>query len=115
MLIVFERLLWDFFWHLLYFPLWWYSQGLFYAAKMARRVFQQGNALLAPGLWLKNIFVPMYGQTDWQGKLMSFFVRLANVVIRAGLLFFWLMLSLVLFMAWPVFPIAVVYMLTKAL
>jgi hypothetical protein len=32
-----------------------------------------GNAQFAPGLWFLNIFVPMFGQYDWQGRSGEFF------------------------------------------
>jgi len=113
-LIVLQRLLLDFLWHIIYFPLWWYSKGALTALRWAFDVLKAGNATLAPGLWLKNILVPMYGQNDWQGRLMSFFMRLVNVVIRAGLLGLWMIVSLILFLIWLVLPIFVVYMLMKA-
>ena len=86
-----------------------------FAAKWAFGVLKAGNAALAPGLWLKNILVPMYGQNDWQGRLMSFFMRLVNVIVRAGLLLLWMIVSAVLFALWLMLPVFVGYMLVKAL
>ncbi len=114
-LILFQRLILDFLWHIIYFPLWWYTSGIVFAAKWAFDVLKAGNATLAPGLWLKNIFVPMYGQNDWQGRLMSFFMRLVNVIVRFGLLLVWMIVSLVLFVIWLALPVGVVFMLMKAL
>lgn len=37
-------------------------------------------------LWLKNIGVPLYGQTDIVGRLFSFLLRLVNIIIRGALL-----------------------------
>lgn len=37
---------------------------------------------LALRVWIKNLFVPMYGMYDWQSRLISFFMRLAQIVFR---------------------------------
>jgi len=39
-------------------------------------------------VWLKNLFAPMFGQTDWQGRLISFFMRLAVLGGRLLQVFF---------------------------
>jgi len=110
-LLIFQRMVIEFFLDVFYFPVWWYTKG-------AKRVFfgcvhmvQDANARMAPGLWLKNIFVPMFGQYDWQGRIVSFLVRLANVIVRGIGLFLWLWVVVLLFFLWVVFPIFVLYML----
>lgn len=54
---------------------------------------------IAVGVWVKNLFVPMFGQRDWQSRIISIFVRLGNIVFRSIALAVWacLMLLLVLF------------------
>lgn len=94
----------------LYFPLWWYTAGakrslLWCASRVA-----EANDQLAPGLWLKNIFVPMFGQSDLQGRLMSFFMRLMNVILRSIALVFWIFAVGLMFMGWILLPIGVGYM-----
>ncbi len=42
-----------------YFPVWWYTKGFIYAMHKLVRYIKSGNEYLAPGLWLKNIFVPI--------------------------------------------------------
>lgn len=100
---------------LLYFPIWWYTGGVKRAGLFCIRFLKSGNVRFAPGLWLKNIFVPMYGQYDLQGRLVSIFMRLANVIGRSIALFFWLLISVFLFLLWLAFPIFVVYMLLVTL
>ena len=48
----------------LYWPIWWYSAGLIKAFKRMTGFISQGNSELGVTLWLKNIFVPMFGQHD---------------------------------------------------
>ncbi|MSU75754.1 MAG: hypothetical protein EXS55_04555 [Candidatus Magasanikbacteria bacterium] len=113
-LLIAQRLAFEALLDIIYFPLWWYTGGLKHALLWCVGVLKRGNQSLAPGLWLKNIFVPMYGQYDWQGKIISFFMRLAQVVFRTSALLVWLGFCCVLFMAWMVFPIVVVYGLGRS-
>ena len=88
-LIIAQRLLFETLLDIFYFPLWWYSGGLKHAFLWCIDVLKSGNNTLAPGLWLKNIAVPMYGQYDWQGRLISFFMRLVQVIFRGLALMVW--------------------------
>ncbi|MEN9558024.1 MAG: hypothetical protein RL141_393 [Candidatus Parcubacteria bacterium] len=36
----------------------------------------------ALGIWIRNFFVPMYGQYDWAGRLVSVFMRFVVLVGR---------------------------------
>ena len=113
-LLIFQRLFFETLIDVFYFPVWWYSGGASHALAWCLNLFRDGNRALAPALWLRNILVPMYGQYDWQGRLISFGVRLANVVGRTAALFLWLGICLVLFFSWLVFPLAVGYGLALA-
>ena len=114
-LLIFQRLSIEFLLHIMYFPLWWYSAGLVHAFTQAGAMIAIGNGYLSPGLWLKNIFVPMFGQDDWQGRIMSFFMRFMNVIIRSALLFFWMILVAVIFFIWPALPVVVFGMFWRSL
>jgi hypothetical protein len=103
-----QRLSIQFFLDILYFPVWWYSKGLLCAGSFFVYMFNTGNVQFSPWLWLKNIFVPMFGQYDWQGRLMSFFMRGVNVVFRTIALFVWTIVSAVLVLLWILSPIVVV-------
>jgi hypothetical protein len=87
--LIFQRLTIEFFFDLVYFPVWWYTVGLMRHAKSCWGMFQSGNEQMAPGLWLRNLFVPMFGQYDWQGRIVSFFIRLLNVFGRTIGLCIW--------------------------
>lgn len=113
-LLLIEHLLAEALLDFVYFPIWWYSAGTLRAAKACVGYFQSGNARLAPGLWLQNIFVPMFGQYDWQGRIISFIMRVAQIIGRSLALLVWLGVCLALFFAWLVFPIFVVWQLAQA-
>lgn len=93
---------------IVYFPIWWYSVGFFRIAKNIWRFFLGREKALGFSIWLKNIFVPMYGQYDWAGRLISFFIRLIQIVFRGIVLFFWGLISLFLVFGWLALPILLI-------
>ena len=92
-----------------YFPLWWYGRGLLNLIIGVIRFLGDKQKALALFVWIKNIFRPMYGQYDWQGMLISFFIRLVQIVFRSIIMLFWLVLSLVVVAFWILFPVFVIY------
>jgi|SRR3989338_9029170 len=114
-IMILERLTLEFIWHVIFFPVWWYSLGARQVGRGCWHLLQAGNTRLAPGLWLRHLFVPMYGQTDWQGRLMSVFMRIINVVIRAVALLLWLFMVTALFFLWIIFPVFLLLMLIRAI
>ena len=113
--LILQRITIEFFIDIVYFPLWWYTGGAKHALLYCVDLMRGANATLAPGLWLKNIFVPMFGQYDWQGRLVSIFIRLANVIFRAIALFLWLFVVIFIFILWMIFPLVVVGMLLNSI
>lgn len=108
-ILILQKLMLDALVDLLYFPFWWYGGGSRHAFKKCLEYFKHGNEFLAPSLWLQNIFVPMFGQYDWQGRIISFFMRLFQVAVRSLGLFFWLLICLALLLFWLVFPVIIIY------
>jgi hypothetical protein len=90
---------------ILYFPLWWYSIGFIRAAKRAFRFWQAQEESLGFSIWVKNIFVPMYGQHDAASRIISFFMRLIQIIFRGLILLFWFGLVLLFLLLWLAFPI----------
>jgi len=90
---------------ILYFPLWWYSVGFFRAIKKAFGFWRAQEKTLGFSVWLKNIFVPMYGQSDLTGRLISFLIRLVQVIFRGALLFVVFALVLFFLIFWLLIPI----------
>jgi hypothetical protein len=92
-----------------YFPVWWYAGGALHAMRYCAVLLKQGNSRLAPGIWLANLFVPMFGQFDWQGRIVSFFMRLVQIIVRTIALTVWLLCCVLLFVLWLAIPIVVWY------
>jgi len=107
--LVWQQLLIEVLLDIVYFPLWWYTVGALHAGRWCFDLIKDGNSDLAPGLWLKNIFVPMYGQYDWEGRLISFFMRLVQIIGRSFGLIVWTIFCLALLAVWLVLPVAVVW------
>lgn len=106
--LVVQQLLWEALGDLFYFPLWWYTLGAFRVGTWCFSLLQIGNSELEPGLWLRNIFVPMYGQHDIEGRLISFVMRVVQIILRTFALAVWLAFCLLLFFGWLLLPAAVV-------
>jgi hypothetical protein len=96
---------------LLYFPIWWYSVGLFKKLRSLFLFIKGREKELGFSVWLKNIFVPMYGQKDITGRLISFMIRFFQVIVRGLILIFWIILSFLMFLLWIFFPIALFFAL----
>ncbi|MDO8592758.1 MAG: hypothetical protein Q7R92_03235 [bacterium] len=92
-----------------YFPLWWYWRGFFNLLISLKNFLVDKQRSLALLVWLKNIFRPMYGQFDWQGMLVSFFMRLAQIIFRSLALLFWLIAAAGVALAWLILPLFAVY------
>ncbi len=107
--VALPRLILETFLDFLYFPLWWYTLGAFKSIKWCLSLVAVGNGHFAPGLWLNNIFVPMYGQYDIEGRVISFVMRLFQIVVRFIALFIWVIACLILFLIWLSLPALVLY------
>ncbi|OGY93422.1 MAG: hypothetical protein A2406_00725 [Candidatus Komeilibacteria bacterium RIFOXYC1_FULL_37_11] len=92
---------------ILYFPLWWYTKGL---TKMFAYVFESirnTNRNLAVGLMFKNLFKPMFGQYDREGRIISFFFRILLTFSRAIIFVLLVILYLLVIIFWLFLPVAV--------
>jgi hypothetical protein len=96
---------------IVFFPFWWYSVGLFNISKGLVSFIANKERSLGLGVWIKNIFVPMFGQRDIQGKIISFFIRLIQIIFRSIFLFFWILIAIIGFWLWIIFPALIIYMI----
>lgn len=92
-----------------YFPVWWYSRGLVRTARGLKNFLINKERSLALFVWLKNIFRPMYGQRDWQGYLISFFIRLIQIIIRGFIMMLFVVFAFFIFCFWLILPFLVIY------
>lgn len=66
-----------------WFPVWWYSTGILKVMASSRDALQYRARSYAFVIWIKNFFVPMYGQYDITGRFVSVFMRFVILVGRA--------------------------------
>ncbi len=96
---------------IVFFPFWWYSFGLVKIIKNLANFVADREKSLALLVWVKNIFVPMYGQRDIQGAIISFFIRLVQIIFRTVIMIFWIAVALLAFWIWFLVPILIIYMI----
>lgn len=94
---------------ILYFPVWWYSRGLLNLLMGLKSFLLNKQKGLALFIWIKNIFRPMYAQYDWQGLLISFFMRLIQIIFRSLIMLVWFAVSLAVITFWILSPVLVIY------
>ena len=102
-----------FFKHLLYWPLWWYSGGLFIALKGTMRWIINTWHGLALGIWLANIFRPMYGQYDVPSRIISFIMRVIQIIFRFIIMIILTAVFITLFIIYLILPPLSIWMLIK--
>lgn len=63
-------------------PVWWYTTGLGCTLGWMIRSMKGSVRFFELNIWVKNVFVPMYGEEGFSGRLISFGVRLAVIVFK---------------------------------
>lgn len=94
---------------LLYFPLWWYTEGAFKLLKKIKNFLVDLLKSMALLVWIKNLFVPMYGQRDIAGLFISFFIRLFQIIFRGLLFILVFIFCLAIIALWLALPILLIY------
>lgn len=105
------KILIQFVWDVLYFPFWWYSLGFWGVLKWSGRFLLRQLSMTGLLVWVQNLFTPMFGQRDFSGVIISFFVRSIQIIARGILMFFWLCYVLAAILIWLIAPIYVLYQL----
>jgi len=96
----------DLFGGILRFPVWWYTRGLVSAAQAGLRAVQSYAAMLAVGVWVRNVFVPMFGARDWQSRIISFFMRVFQIIARSLIVCLFATIVLIALVLYTVLPVA---------
>lgn len=99
--------LFEFVQSIIFVPIWWYTRGTLQMARLVTRSVGDYESALSVGVWLKNLFVPMYGSRDITGRLISFIVRLAQIIGRSLFLLVYAIAMIVLLLIYLALPIIV--------
>lgn len=94
---------------ILYFPLWWYSTGLLNVIRGCGKIINDFQQTLGFMIWVKNLFVPMFGQRDFAGRIISFFLRLVQIILRGIIVLIFSILNLIFIIIWMLLPLFVLY------
>ena len=89
---------------IIYFPFWWYSVGFIRFLRSLGGFLRNREESLAWFVWVKNIFRPMYGQGDFAGRLISFVMRLIQIIFRGVALIFFVLVAFILAVVWLALP-----------
>lgn len=81
----------------LFWPVWWYSSGLSQTILWLVNSARESVKFFGLNVWVKNLFVPMYGDESIAGKLISFGVRSAVIVVRGFGVVGWFVVTVLLF------------------
>jgi hypothetical protein len=100
---------------ILRFPYWWYTEGLSKTASVLRDGLVFRVRSYAIGLWAKNLFVPMYGQYDLTGRLVSLFMRIVILIWRCFAFAVEAIFNLFLLVLWVAAPVLALVMLIEPL
>jgi hypothetical protein len=103
----------QFIWDILYFPVWWYSIGFVRISKNLGVFLGDRWTVIGAGVWIKNIFVPMYGQRDFASRAISFLVRIFQIVFRLLLFLLFSVIALSLITLWLALPVLLFYLIMK--
>jgi hypothetical protein len=94
-------------------PVFWYTRGAIDAARYCLDLVKRQWLTLGVGVWIKNLFVPMYGARDFAGVIISFFVRFFQIIARCIALAIWAAGVAVLFVLYLVAPAFILFELFK--
>lgn len=103
--LIFKLIFWDILVDILYFPVWWYTQGLARAGRNSWQKIKYAEATLGVWLWIRNIFVPMFGQRDAAGVIISFIMRVLQIIGRGLILLLISVFEIILLVLWIVLPV----------
>ncbi|NMC51360.1 hypothetical protein GYA54_01360 [Candidatus Kuenenbacteria bacterium] len=104
---IFVDVILDFF----YWPIWWYTTGLKKAIIFCGRQIGDAWRVLALGIWLRNLFTPMYGDRSILGRLISFGVRIVILIWRLIWMAIWVVIIFSVLAIWLWAPVVAVWML----
>lgn len=106
---VFKLIFIDLIWEIIYFPIWWYSSGLYRMAVFCLKKIKRGWYNLGLNIHFKFLFKPMYAQRDFAGRAISFFARLFTLIFKLIVFFVFLIIILLLFLLWLTLPIIIIW------
>ncbi len=101
--------------NVLYFPIWWYTAGLRKRCRGFWRSVKNWSRYLALKILLTNLFRPMFGQYNWQGRIISFVMRIIQLFFSLIIFLVGLVVLVILLLLWIFLPIIAVWQIAVLL
>jgi len=95
----------DVFFSILGFPIWWYTRGFLVFTSEYIKTLRMFGHRFGVWIWIKNLFTPMYGSSDFSGRIISFFIRLMQIIVRSIGLVVTSVLATLVFFLWIFLPV----------
>jgi hypothetical protein len=95
----------------LLWPIWWYTTGFVWFLKTNSRFIRGQARILHLGVWIRYLFVPMFGAKDRASRIISFFIRIFEIIIRGLVLLIFCLLSFIVIIIYLLIPILIIYLL----
>lgn len=92
-----------------WFPVWWYTKGLQKVIDSASAAVWYRVRSYALIIWIKNFFVPMYGEYDIWGRIISLMMRTVVLIYRIIALAVEIVVYFIGIAAWVFLPPAALY------
>ena len=99
----------DIIWEIIYFPLWWYSSGVYRTGVFClKRIKNQWNNM-GLAIHFKFLFKPMYAQRDFAGRVISFFARFIQLIFKLVAFLVSILLFLIVFLLCIALPMIIIW------
>ncbi len=105
----------EFLGEVLFFPVWWYSDGL---QRFSWDLFNHLSGVeyrLGVRLLVKTIWQPMYGDRTRSGRIISFFMRLVLIGGKGLVLAVWTAVAMSAWVMWMIAPVVTLGLLFRQL
>lgn len=93
----------------LYFPAWWYGEGL---VRIAQGIVLRAQELIHTlnlSVLGRFLFTPMYGLTDFWSRAISFPVRVVHFLLLSILALLYSAWLIILLIGWIILPVFILY------
>lgn len=99
----------------LWWPVWWYSRGTIIGTRAMYDWWRWVGWRIGLTLHARYLFRPMYGETGWQNRLISFGVRLVMLISRLAIVAIAGVMTVAAIVAWMILPILAATVLIRQL
>ena len=98
---------------LLSLPVWWYQDGLLWLWHRSRIFLKNTVRSLNIYVWIRYLFVPMFGENNFSGRIISFCMRCLQIVGRSLALVGAVLLVITVSCIWLSLPFLILYLLIQ--